>query len=774
MHWSIFGSKTADKILREEGDWIDLLNKIKNSGPHSAKSTCPWVKLARFGEVRSSHNSLRHDENVQEIYGIEGDYDGEVIQPEEAIARLEKANLKVAIYTSPSHTADKPRWRVLAPLSGKRPPHERAMLLARINGVLGGVLSGESFTLSQSYYFGRVGDGDTYRLLVSFDNPDDGICVDECTELDQIAIGKPSSASKVSGSKSTFSGERWSYAEMEDCVTALGRKLRTGDGRHNMLVRAANSLTATGVREVNTVMFVLDSLVQQFFDESDPPAEGALSSIASHAVDRDKRKEEQSAQMVGGLIASLRAKKQVDPETGEITNAPVDGIRSISDVAVWREDAQISIPEHLLNAPHPILEKVVSLLKRSAETTDVALCVSGAIHLACCTVARHVRSNKDNMAVLFLGNVARTGRGKNAAKNYVSKCLIKAFDMGAASDFTSSSSLFTLLRGTPSAVLHLDEFGDKLRHGLRDANGSPVVKGFSALKEIYSQCDDILSPSAFSLIQMSPKQRADFAKTNAPVQKPHLNILAVTTPGQLADAITDASVEGGLINRFLFVTASGLIIENEEFDSSPDQWLVDYMRSTVAELEAPLDGAKVGNLHGILDAMSGLAPSMAEFSFCSGSMALLNAFKEEIKELGRNDEFMADMSQRWRENAMRMALAVHSFCSPYIRTIDPSITTWCIDYCRFYGRKFSIHTLELAQPTEKYGQRRKAYLHAFRNHPEGINSDRLGKTAPWRHDAPNFRNALIADMVSSGEIARVTGNKPLRGPTPSVWVALQC
>ena len=32
----------------------------------------------------------------------------------------------------------------------------RARFLARVNGVLGGVLAGESFTLSQSYYFGGI------------------------------------------------------------------------------------------------------------------------------------------------------------------------------------------------------------------------------------------------------------------------------------------------------------------------------------------------------------------------------------------------------------------------------------------------------------------------------------------------------------------------------------------------------------------------------------------------------------------------------------------
>ncbi len=297
------------------------------------------------------------------------------------------------------------------------------------------------------------------------------------------------------------------------------------------------------------------------------------------------------------------------------------------------------------------------------------------------------------------------------------------------------------------------------------------MKGFSALKEIYSQCDDTLSPAAFSMISMSSKQRKEFLAANSPVEALHLNILAVTTPGQLADAITDASVEGGLINRFLFVTASGEVIENDEFESQPPEWLIDYMKEVVAELSPPDTG---GNMESIVSDMSIFPPKLAGFNFCDRSMQILNSFKKEIKEIGKDDEFMADMSQRWRENAMRMALAIHAFCEAHNRTIDPEITAWCVDYCRYYGKKFALRTLELAQPSEKYGQRRKAYLSAFRGHPNGVSSHYIGMNIPWRNDAPVFRNALISDMESSGEIAKVIGHKPARGPSPKVWVALQC
>jgi hypothetical protein len=251
-----------------------------------------------------------------------------------------------------------------------------------------------------------------------------------------------------------------------------------------------------------------------------------------------------------------------DAQTGDAR----DKIPHISEVEVWTPGHEATVPQHLLALPHPLLEQVSRLIGGSAEITDMALNVAGVVHLAAATVARSVRTNRANCAVLFLGTVARSGAGKNSSKNYVARCLDRAFSLGVISNFSSGSGIFSALKNAPACVMHLDEFGDKLGHGLRDSAGSNVAKGFSDLKEIYSQCDDRLSPAAFSLIALGKKSREEFLRNNSPIHNPHLNLLAVTTPGQLSDAITEASVEGGLINRFLFVSACGQVRENDIFD----------------------------------------------------------------------------------------------------------------------------------------------------------------------------------------------------------------
>jgi hypothetical protein len=134
---------------------VELQARIRNTTA-PAKDLLPLLKLARFGTVLSSDGSYRHDANVVSVSGCEGDYDGEEMSTDEAKQRLSAAGIAFLLYTTPRHSQQKPRWRVLVPFSCELPPVRRSKMVDRLNGVLGGTLSRESWTLSQAFYYGRV------------------------------------------------------------------------------------------------------------------------------------------------------------------------------------------------------------------------------------------------------------------------------------------------------------------------------------------------------------------------------------------------------------------------------------------------------------------------------------------------------------------------------------------------------------------------------------------------------------------------------------------
>lgn len=177
----------------------------------ASKDKLPWFKLATFGNDKSAKGCLRTNANVATVTGLEADYDAGRMTPDEARDKLAKAGVAALIYTTPSHTTKAPRWRVFCPLSGPLPPDKRADHMAELNGILGGVLAGESFTLSQAYYAGTVeGRAKVQTFLV------DGRHIDTATGLKPIY----KDGGKTKSERVASAGEKTGlpFAELKDAI----------------------------------------------------------------------------------------------------------------------------------------------------------------------------------------------------------------------------------------------------------------------------------------------------------------------------------------------------------------------------------------------------------------------------------------------------------------------------------------------------------------------------------------------------------------------------
>lgn len=194
LRLTTFPSQSATK-KRDKRLTLRQLAELIEQTEADDKASLPWFKGAVFGGARSplrpkpgggmTGNSYRHDANVVAVTGVEADYDGGEITPEDAHNMMTEAGIAGLIYTTPSHSPDAPRWRVFSPFAEELSPQARSLHMARLNGVLGGGLDPASFTLSQSYYFGNVrGRLKVKTWLV------DGRFIDRADDLDAGAIGK--------------------------------------------------------------------------------------------------------------------------------------------------------------------------------------------------------------------------------------------------------------------------------------------------------------------------------------------------------------------------------------------------------------------------------------------------------------------------------------------------------------------------------------------------------------------------------------------------------
>ncbi len=153
---------------------------------YPAKVLLPLIKFALFDE------NIRSNKTVKAITGIEGDYDLGEISLGEAYNLLHAADFKCFIVPTSSWTEDVPKWRVYAPFrtvvrrtaGWEDLARKRNNMLNRINGVLGGVFSGESAVVGQIYYFGMVDGGHTEQGAVL----ESERYIDDCEELDAGAM----------------------------------------------------------------------------------------------------------------------------------------------------------------------------------------------------------------------------------------------------------------------------------------------------------------------------------------------------------------------------------------------------------------------------------------------------------------------------------------------------------------------------------------------------------------------------------------------------------
>jgi hypothetical protein len=182
MRITFFRSIGDREATPSERAWDEIVARAREPRAYPSKHVMPLIKLAAFGSARSHRGFLRNEDNMLALSGVEGDYDAEQVSPEDAIAALGMAGVAALVYTTPSHTPERPRWRVLAPLAAEAEPAARRGLLGRINGVLDGVLAAESFVPAQTYFWGRV-EGAPYAAYEAR-----GACVDGLAGLDASAV----------------------------------------------------------------------------------------------------------------------------------------------------------------------------------------------------------------------------------------------------------------------------------------------------------------------------------------------------------------------------------------------------------------------------------------------------------------------------------------------------------------------------------------------------------------------------------------------------------
>lgn len=683
----------------------DLAQFLVDAGPYPNKDSCPWIKLATFGNLRSKKNSLRHNANVLSISGVEGDYDGEVMTPEEAIEALERHGIRAIVYTSPNNGVyappkynGGPRWRVLAPLSKEYPTIARTALLARVNGALGGVLANESFTLSQSYYFGEV-KGVQYRVYVTYNDPEEGNCVDELDELDDIAVTKEAKRHP----NDDEDGLGYSIIMFEDAVADRGRLLRTGDGRRELLKQYIASRSGRGLLR-DEVLMMVEGVVNRYFDPADPPDPDNLIELVNHFAERDG-----GTQPVDLSGFSLAATQETQQEPTR--QAPV----------VVREAGLHEYP-----APFPgLMAEICDAACAAAFKPQQRLNTLGAMIGLAASINGEYSTRSGGRFNLFGMGVLQSGGGKDMPRQ-MSEIVAACAKSSILGKPASGAGLEDSISDRKAALVSIDEMAhlvesindERAPSHLRDI-AAVLLKLYSASRGTYNR--RVLSSG--SALKIAPM-----------VANPCLSVLGFATPDGLGAAFDERNLSDGLLGRMLFVQGedgvtprrpqSGFIIPQAVYDWAAQLRQIDPLASVAGP--ATNGSIVVGESHGIADTLDRLLVDM-ERNRSQSSVLASSLYARSYEKLERIAGVLAIMEDPQ---------------APVLRAVH-------VEWARAFVLASDDHLLAFAR--ERMNQR-----------PVLVNADKLraaisrivgGKVKPARdYEA----DAIAAGFVARSQLLRVS------------------
>ncbi len=674
--YTVFPGPQAHKGIDKKeitSTWDAFCMRVDSAQEYPDKGAQPLIKLAMFSSHRTAAHSLRHDANVTWVTGIEGDYDRGEVRMEQAVEMLERAGVRAVLHSSASSTPEKPRWRVLCPLSDKRTPDARAALVARLNGVLGGILANESFTLSQAYYVGRV-PGGTYTTAVTFEDADEGKCIDELDELDELAIGRSSAGVPVGGAGGSVAGAGLSLGvEMfEARVAELGRKLRTGDRRRDLIRSYLASRSARGLGEAELIKLV-EAVVGDYFDPADPIDQGnILAMIRSFAI-KDRAKVVQPVDMSGMAVGDVAgAVAGGCAQTGAVV-IDLDEMRERArDVAYERVPGAV-VPTRSI--PVEAAQALVRWIDGCGEDSHRLVSIAAAMSVICAAAARRYVSAtgdpaSDYMAVVA-PSVSMARYALTACEQVLNEAGFRA--MLRTQRFSNVGQVYGALYKAPALLALSDDLGEMQRFARRQPSG--VTEQTLSLLTGRVHAGETMCLDAWSDLGFGVKQPE--GGPEAPViYAPSLTWLSIVGAQHLGGLFASGEFARGSVDSILLIPAV-----------DAGDWA---QRPRVARAAVPVDVlTRIRNMRGFEDGQTLALKAEQIFggTSCVMSSPTVVDFPPMVSEI--EAEWIARYANRGQQarqlargargHLRRWVTALAAFSCPQKPVATEEIVIWCRD-----------------------------------------------------------------------------------------------
>jgi hypothetical protein len=273
---------------------------------------------------------------------------------------------------------------------------------------------------------------------------------------------------------------------------------------------------------------------------------------------------------------------------------------------------------------------------------------------------------------LYMIGLAPTGTGKEALIGAPSAILHAATfsHLIGPGDFTSDSAIEMAIRARPNFLASIDEIGEfvgSAQHRMA-ANYSKSIR--KALLDLYGKS----RPDG----RWTGKQKADREqdKASIPVFAPTLSILGASTGTGFFDALTEANLSDGFINRFIVVQATSAGARQRSPERiKPPKSLIDGLRTAYDNSQPS------GNLAAVSSRDATVAPCIQTVQWADDDAIKAISIVEDWEDEARN-EGREGIVARAAENTQKVASLRALARNPSTPTVTAGDVAWAWHFVR--------------------------------------------------------------------------------------------
>lgn len=241
---------------------------------------------------------------------------------------------------------------------------------------------------------------------------------------------------------------------------------------------------------------------------------------------------------------------------------------SLERAQMHREERVEYVPGKFPEFPVPIVREYRDWLRGSVIETEQMLVNAATLSHLATLCARRYATATNSLLNLYTIVLARQGAGKEVLSGGFSNLLTQINQPSFMLPLPKSDiALHKDAAGSPSGLLILKEFGDRLTEWCKTAHPARMVP--SILKDIYG----INAGGAFTGASYS-----DQSKNVAPIQNPAISLLGEGTREQVLNALGNYGHSDGFVGRLLFIESGTQWVDNLKPHTKMPESLAQAMR----------------------------------------------------------------------------------------------------------------------------------------------------------------------------------------------------